>query len=151
MKVKQTGWIYLLMGTTLVVLTQLRFGLGFLMWIAPVPFLVYLRQKKGFKRRVVLALVLVTAWSLACLKILTEPIPPIFAVFYGLPLGLIQLMGYLTWGRTKNSPLSIFAFPAAMAITEWIQYTLTPLGSWRAAGYTQLDKSNNRESKDRAL
>jgi apolipoprotein N-acyltransferase len=139
MKTKQIRWIFLLMGFVLVALTHERFGLGFLIWVAPVPFLLYLRQNSGIRPRVLLAAVFVAAWSIACAKILTRPIPPYMALLYGLPLGLIQLAGYLIWDRLKNYSLSTFAFPAAMAVAEWLQYTFTPMGSWGAAAYTQLD------------
>ena len=99
----------------------------------------YLRGSRGVWPRILLAGVLVLTWSLATLKIITEPLSPVFALFYGIPLGLIQSLPYLLWDRFKERSIALWIFPALMAAAEWAQFSLTPLGSWGAAAYTQLE------------
>ena len=82
--------LLLVAGVLLIAATHLRFGIGLLAWIAPVPLLVYLRRKKGVAARLMVAAALMIGWSLATLKIITEPLSPVFALFYGVPIGLIQ-------------------------------------------------------------
>jgi apolipoprotein N-acyltransferase len=58
---------------------------------------------------------------------------------FSIPIALIQMPGYLIWAKFRNKRGAALLFPAVMVVMEWIQYTLTPLGSWGAAAYSQLD------------
>ena len=65
--------MYLVLGALLTVLAHLRFGVGVLAWIAPIPFLRYLRVHRGWKPRAAVAATLAAAWIVACAKIITWP------------------------------------------------------------------------------
>jgi apolipoprotein N-acyltransferase len=92
--------------------------------------------------RLVLLGVSVTAWTVATVKILTAPMPLAMAFAFGVPLGILQGLPYLLWDRVVargRELLAIAAFGAAAAVVDWSQPALTPLGSWGAAAYTQVD------------
>jgi hypothetical protein len=48
-KIDRWAWIWLILGTALTVGAHMRWGLGAMAWIAPIPFLRYLRLKQGWK------------------------------------------------------------------------------------------------------
>ncbi len=62
-------WIWLLLGALLLVLTEVRAGVGALAWIAPVPWLRYLRLRSGWRARITFAAALMAAWTAATAKI----------------------------------------------------------------------------------
>lgn len=114
MKARNIKPIWLLLtGVIFIAGTHMTYHIKILAWVSSVPFLLYLDRTRGFKSRLFFALALVLAWSFCVFKIATDP----------LPLAMVPM----------------FLFPAVMVVMEWVQYTLTPLGSWGAAAYTQAD------------
>lgn len=132
----KSGW-YLLAGVLTMTFAHMTFSLDIAGWFSTVPFLIYLHITGGWKSRVFFTLALIVAWFAVVLKIISPPIPAIFALFYSVPIALVQLPAYLLLGRFKNQKWSILLFPASMVVMEWIQYTYTPLASWGIAAYTQ--------------
>ena len=65
----------LALGASLTVLAHFRFGIDVLGWIAPVPFLLYLRRSEGWRSRAAFAATLLVVWTLGVAKIVTDPIP----------------------------------------------------------------------------
>ena len=142
MKTRNIHPIWLLLtGVALIAGTHMRFNIGILAWVSSVPFLLYLDRTSGFKSRFFFGLALFLAWSLCVLKITTDPLPVAMIPMFSIPLALIQMPGYLIWAKFRKKKWSALLFPAVMVVLEWIQYTLTPLGSWGAAAYTQADHS----------
>lgn len=134
-------WLWLVLGMALVAAAHLRGGIGLLAWIAPVPFLRYLRLTRGLRSRLGLLSALAGAWSLAFLKI-ADPFPVAAIPMWGIGLALFQFLPYLAHdalARRLSPGLATLVFPAGLAIAEWIQHALTPFGSWAATAYTQLD------------
>jgi apolipoprotein N-acyltransferase len=134
-------WLLLLAGAALIVLANLRWGIGVLAWIAPVPLLAYLRVTRGWRSRAALAGVIVLAWIAAIYKIVTAPLPIVAPIPFGLVVGTFQALPYLTWDlarRRLDARGAILAFPALVVIFEWMQAHVSPLGGWGAAAYTQL-------------
>jgi hypothetical protein len=82
----------------------MRWGVGPLAWIAPAPLLAALRLRRD--RRLVIAFVGVwlVAWIALTLKIVTEPVPPVLALGFGVPLALFHLPAYLVWLRLGSGP-----------------------------------------------
>ncbi len=130
---------FLLTGMILMVLSHLSFRIDFVGWFSMVPFLIYISITRGWKSRVLFVLAFIAAWSFIVLKIISPPIPYMLIFMYSIPISLIHLPGYLIWARYKDRRLSVLLFPALMTVLEWIQYTFTPLASWGAAAYTQLN------------
>jgi apolipoprotein N-acyltransferase len=138
----RNAWAWLLLGLVLIIAANLRWGVGALAWIAPIPILRFFRLAPGWKPRAILAAALPLAWTLATLKIITEPVPAAAALGFGIPIGLLFVIPYLCWDllrRQWDDVRSVLAFPALMVAAEWIQPNLTPFASWGAAAYTQLE------------
>lgn len=136
----RAGW--LLLGIALIVATQIRAGVGALAWIAPVPWLRYLRIAPGRRARLWFGLALFAAWTAATLKIASQPALVLLAPLFALPIALAQLAAYLTWDavRPRIGPgLAVAAFAICVALGESLLYSLTPFGSWGATGTAQLD------------
>jgi len=129
-------------GTALITLSHMRWGIGLLAWFAPVPFLLFLFQSKGKKSRLLLIAALCLAWTLATIKIVTDPLPMILALGYGSPLGLIFSAGFLAWDKLRHrvpNNLIAIVFAAVMISIEWVQHRFTPFGTWGAAANSQLE------------
>lgn len=126
----------LVVGVVLLGLTHMRWGIGALAWVAPVPLLAYLRRTPGARARGWAALAIYAGYSLATLKITTAPIPSVAALGFALPTAALALGAYLAWDRTR-SPL---VFAAASVVTEFVQHRFTPFASWGAVAYTQVDQ-----------
>ena len=131
-------WL-LALGLVLIAGSHMTFNIEILAWISSVPFLLYLDKTKGPWSRLYFALTLILAWSICVFKIASDPLPLVMVPLFSVPIALIQLPAYLLWSKYRNRKHSYLLFPAAMVIMEWIQYTLTPLGSWGVAAYTQVD------------
>ncbi|MCF8295695.1 MAG: hypothetical protein K9I34_06490 [Bacteroidales bacterium] len=134
----KNSWL-LLSGVLLTVLAHLSYHFALAGWLAYAPFLIYMQQTSGTKSRLWLLLALFVAWSLATAKIITEPLSYLMVVMYSVPLSIIHFSGFIAWSPWRKHKLSFLIFPAIMTLLEWLQYSFTPLGSWGAAAYTQLD------------
>lgn len=88
-------WSWLFAGGVLLAASQLRFGVGVLAWIARLPFLRHARVTAGLRARLALVIASLAAWTLALGKIVTDPLPPIFAVLFALPVGALLTLPYL--------------------------------------------------------
>jgi hypothetical protein len=73
---KAKPYLLLLIGVLLICLSQVRWSVELLGWIAPVPFLLFLQQKRGWRSRLLLVAALCAAWSLAAAKYIAPPFPP---------------------------------------------------------------------------
>jgi len=127
-------------GAALIVATHLRWGIGVLAWIAPVPLLAYLRQTAGWRARLALAGTVIAAWIVAVLKIITPPVPLIAALGFGVAIGIFSVASYFGWDlvrRRVRPAVAVLAFPAPVVVTEWLQAHLTPVGTWGATAHTQ--------------
>ena len=135
--------LWLPIGAALVVLSQNRFGLGFLVWVMPVPYMLFLRRTSGWRTRAGFVAVMVGAWSLAVMKILTDPMPLVIAPLFGLPIALFHALPYLAWDairrRVGEGTLAAASFAALVTTGEWAMHTFTEFATWGAAAYTQLD------------
>lgn len=134
--------LYLALGALLIVAANLRWGVGVLAWLAPLPLMRFLRLAPGWRPRMALAVALPVAWTLAVVKIITAPLPFAAAPGFGVPVGLFFVAAYLAWDalrRRADDWRAALSFPALMVGVEWLQARSTPLGSWGAVAYTQLD------------
>ena len=138
---KSSKW-WLIAGALLTGAAHMRWGVGALAWIAPIPYLIYLRATGGAASRAWFALALFAGYVLAVLKICTAPIPPAMSLLFALPTTLLMLTAYLAWviairrGPTFLAPL---VFAAATVVAEFAQHRFTPFASWGAVAYTQID------------
>jgi len=137
---------FLLAGILTMTVSHFSFNIDMVGWIAMVPFLIYLSLTKGWKSRVLFAVTLVVAWSVIVSKIITHPVPYFVIPLYAIPISLFHLPGYLLYAKFKNLKWSVLIFPATMVVSEWIQYTFTPFGSWGVAAYTQANSISMMQS-----
>ena len=136
---KYRKYFLLLAGTILLIMANLRFNISILAWLTPVPFLLFLRENPGKKNKLLFLVILFSAWSIAILKIITDPLPAFFTFLYSLPIAVIQGSGYILWDRIKNYKMSFLTFPAIMVIMEWMQFSFTPFATWGNISNTQLE------------
>lgn len=122
--------------------TQMRFGLGVLAWVAPVPLIHYLRLRPAWGAGASALLVGMMAWTLATLSIVTAPLPAVLAPAFGVPIGLALTLPYLAthvvrrrWGERA----AVLAFAGLAVFAEWALHALAPMGTWGSAANTQLD------------
>lgn len=133
---------WLLAGIALLVASQMRFGIGVLAFVAPVPFLAYLRHTTGARRRLWCALALAVAYVLATLKLVTAPLPAVFALAFATPFALSHGTAFLVSDALRRRAprwMSLVIFPSLMVLAEFGMHRLTPFGSWAAAAYTQVE------------
>lgn len=136
-------WTWLVLGALLVSAANFRFGLGALAWVAPVPWLHYLRLTRGVGSRLAFVGVAALAWTAAVAKIVTDPMPLVLAFGFGLPLGVVLGLPFVAWAwarRRLTADLATLAFPTMMVAAEYLLYTAMPLGIWGAAANTQLEQ-----------
>ncbi len=135
--------ILLLVGLVLLALSQLRWGVGALAWVAPAPLLAALRLRSDGRFFGFFAGGTLLAWSLASLKLVTAPMPAVLALVYGLVLALVHLPAFLVWRRlvrVGRDGLAIVGFAATASLLEWAQAELSPFGSWGSAPTTQVGR-----------
>ncbi len=110
-----------------------------LVWLAPVPWLVYLDRARSWTALLPLLGAFVLVNFLVWRGIIPAPgllyylVAAIYAVAYFLPFALHRL---LAAGPTH--PLATLVFPAAWVAVEFVfQRWITPYGSWASFAYTQ--------------
>ena len=133
------GIILLLLGTLLLTLTHLRFGIQTLAWIVYVPYFLYLRKTKGWKSLALFFAFLFIGWTLATMKILTGDMPWFFSFIYALPISILHLFGYLSIRWFKNNRYWWLIGASTFAISEWLLGAVTPFGTWGSLAYARVD------------
>lgn len=130
---------WLLIGVVLVALTHTRSSIGILAFLEPIPFLIYLEQRRSKSALLLMFLSLLVGWTLATAKIVTAPIPWFIAPAYALPIATFKMIAFLLYMAFRNYRLAGYLFPAAFTLTEWLQATFTPFATWGVMAYTQVE------------
>lgn len=121
----------------------MRFGLGVMAWLAPVPWLHYLRVSDGWRSKAALLSVGLLAWFAATAKIITAPIPLVMALGFAVPFAVALGVPYLAWNwirRRLGEDAGSVAFGVFMVLGEWSLHGLLPFGVWGSAANTQIDQ-----------
>jgi apolipoprotein N-acyltransferase len=136
-------WAYLAMGALALPLASLKWNVAPLAWVAPVPFLLYLRAYAGTRaHRAWLLLALLVGANLMTSKFVTAPVPWMLGPSYGIPIAFVTWLVYIFWSaiRTRaGERWALYAFPALLALAELSAYRLTEVGVWGATANTQVD------------
>ena len=127
------------LGVLLVAGAHMSLGIGMLAWVSFVPFLLFIKRNKGVKAWLGLGTALFLGWSLAVGKIITDPIPAFFIPVFSLPIALWQLGVFGLYARLRKMKGVALLFPALMVLGEWAQWQFSPLASWGAMAYTQVE------------
>ncbi len=136
-------WTWLLLGAVLLVASQVRLGLGILAWMAPAPFLHYLRLTHGWRSRATFAGVSFVAWFAGMLKIMTAPLPAIAALGWAGPFSVLLVLPYFGWSWVRQrlgENAGMLAFAGMMVLGEWTLHAVLPFGVWGSAANTQLEQ-----------
>ena len=128
------------LGALLFFAANLRWQVGVLAWLAPVPLMRFLRIRGGWRSRGLILLALTAGWCAATWKITTAPLPAVFVVL-GVGFALLAWVPFLVWDqvRTRSETLAPLAYGAAVVVAEFLQPRLTPLATWGSVAFTQLD------------
>ncbi len=110
-------------------------------WLAPVPWLLWVRRVEGWRGRLLVLVAALVATVAQLLTIVTEPLGPLPAFGYGVPAGLgfwLVLMAWDLLRRRTTERRAIYAFAALTAVWDWAAAMTTPMGAWatRSAGVT---------------
>lgn len=135
------AWALLALGATATLLTGPRWGVAALAWLAPVPYLLYVRRAHSRRAWLTLLGVLVVAFPLQLLTIITPPIPAIAIVGFGLPaaLGLFAALGATEVIRRRaGETVGLFSFASLVAVGDWLGYGTSELGAWSATANSQV-------------
>ncbi len=133
---------WLVVGVLATTLTQLRWNIGVLAWVAPVGFLLYLRSASGWRSWLVVLGAAEVTILLQSSKMITEPLPWFFALF-AVPQGAVMAVIYVLFEslrRRLGDAWGLVLFPALMVTVEWLGTTFSPTGSfgWSMSN-TQLE------------
>lgn len=134
--------LWLVLGVALIAVSQVRSPIGALSWLIAIPFLRHIRITAGWKPRIALVVAMLLAWSLACLKIVTDPLPPMLALGFGLPIGLFAALPYLALAplQKRLAPFArVLLFAVFATAAEWVQRNGSPLLSWGAMAQSQVE------------
>lgn len=137
------SWAYLILGGILLPLGSLKWNIAPLAWIAPVPFLLYLRLASQQRwHRAWLLIAILCGAHLMTFKFVTDPVPWMLAIAYGVPIALVLWSVYVLWNaisRRAGEIWGLYTFPALLALAEVAGYRLTEFGVWGAMANTQLE------------
>ena len=139
-RLPRTAW--LVAGVLVTFFVGNRYNIAPLSWVAAVPWLVYLRQRAGWRDRVLLLVALQVAYFLALFKIVTEPLTVSFAVMFSIPVALsifVLLEVFESMRRRLGDGWGILLFPALTVLNEWLGTYVSPMGSWGSLAYSQID------------
>lgn len=129
----------LILGGALLIAAEMRWGIGLLAWVAPVPLFYYLARGG---RHLWLFVTLLIALNLAVAKIITPPLSYGFVPMFAVPAALGTWFSYWIWGMVRQragAAWALYTFPAIVVVLEWLQPNFSPLGVWGGLANTQLE------------
>jgi apolipoprotein N-acyltransferase len=138
---KKHPLLFLLIGSLLNVLSHYRWGIGFLAFFAPIPFILYLKSTNGIKPKLLFLFIYFLSNTLAIFKIASSPHLLFLAPMFSLPMSIIFGLGYLIYDCFSiklKSPLTFLIFPSILTIFEWCIHVFTPFGTWGIMANTQI-------------
>ena len=139
---KLPTWFLLALGIVTIALAANRWGVALLGWIAPVPFLIAARRMAGWRNWLLFFGVTCFAGLLATAKIITDPVPPVLSLLFGIPTGItIWLIIYASEKirRSKGEAAALYAFASIVTVSDWFGYSVARQGIWGTMPASQLD------------
>ena len=138
---RRQAWLWLL-GSLLVILSAYRWGVALAAWVAPVPFLLALRNSHGWRNRLLLLCVVSVASIFQVAKIITAPLPLALAIPFAMPAAItswLLLLATEAIRRWRGEGAAISGFVALTGLSEYLSCTFSPLGVWGTGATTQVD------------
>lgn len=102
-------------------------------WLAPVPWLLWVRRVDSWRGRGLVLLAALFAATTQLATIVTPPMPWFMPIAYGLPGGLGLWVVLMIWDalrRRTSEGHAIVAFAALNALSDWSGAMGSPLGTW---------------------
>ncbi len=134
-------WILLVSGFIFTALTGNRWGVEAFAWVAPVPFLLYLRRGPNWRGQLLLLGMILLATGLQVAKIITPPISYAMVPAFSLPAAVsmfVGLNGVELIRRRAGEVWAVFALASLTAVGDWLTYSTSYMGAWGTTGNTQL-------------
>lgn len=132
----------LALGVLFTALAGNRYNVALVGWVAAVPWLLALRQLRGWRTWSVFLVALQLGTFLNILKIVTDPIPVLFVPMFSVPTAMGAFVAYgLFEGlrRRLGDGWGLVLFPALTVVMEALSFSTSDMGSWGSLAYTQLD------------
>ncbi|MEM6927385.1 MAG: hypothetical protein AAF602_10670, partial [Myxococcota bacterium] len=132
----------LAVGIVFTVLAGNRFNVGPLGWVAAVPWLLALRRLHGWRSWSLFFVALQLGMLLNILKIITDPIPVVFAPMFSVPTAGGTFVAYAIFEglrRRLGDGWGLVLFPGLTVAFEALAFSTSEMGSWGSLAYTQLD------------
>lgn len=143
MEPRTRHWPLLLLGSALLIASQLRFGVSLLAWLMPAAWLAWLRATTGWRSRLLFLAAFLLAWHVAIVKIVTPPLGLAAVPAFAIPIGLVHAAPYLLWSALR-SRLPVWLGPpllaAGVVLCEWLLHAALPFGTWGSLANTQADE-----------
>jgi apolipoprotein N-acyltransferase len=133
----------LILGTVLSVLSNLRFAIPELAWVAGAPFLIYGIQYTTRRDYGWLFLAVLVSSSLTVAKIVTPPIGYWMIPLFSFPMAVTAfVLLWLVFAVYRRIGLHafVFSYAALSASSEWLTYTFSEQSSWGSLAFTQADR-----------
>ncbi len=102
-------------------------------WLAPVPWLLWVRRVESWRGRGLVLLAALLAGVAQLATIVTPPIPWFMPLAFGLPAGLGLWLMLMIWDalrRRTSEGLAILAFASLNAVSDWTGAMSSPMGTW---------------------
>ncbi len=133
---------WLLLGVVLTALSGMRWNIGLLAWVMAVPFLIYLRQARGWRDQVWLLAALQLGVGLQVAKIVSEPVSWLMVPLFSVPMAFSVWLGYVAFEalrRRLGDGWGLLLFPALVVCLEFLGWRFSAMGAWGALANTQVD------------
>lgn len=132
----------LVSGVVLTILSGYRWGVEVIAWVSWIPFLMYGMKTKGWKDSLLLFIALQVGINGVTAKIISEPIPLIFAFLFGVPTGFSAWILLSLWEQVRRRVsflLWIPSFVTLVIISEWTTFEYSDFGMWGTMAGTQVN------------
>ena len=126
-------WLIAVLAITFTAASGGRFGIELLAWVAPVPWLLWVRRTQTWPQRLLLLGAAVLATTVQLSTIITPPIPWAFAPMFGVPIGLSFGLALWLWDgirRTTGERHALYAFVAIAVVSDVLGAMTSPMGAW---------------------
>ncbi len=134
--------VWLALGMVILLFVGNRYNVAPLAWVAAVPWLLFMRQRSGWRDGVLLFTALQVGFFFALLKIVTDPLPVSFAFMFSIPVAISAYVLYEMFEvlrRRLGDGWGLALLPCLSVLSEWIGSYTSPMGSWGSMAYTQID------------
>jgi len=136
------AWLWLVLAAALWPLAGGRWVIGAAAWLAPVFMLRWLRVQRPAVAWPFALAAAAGGYALAWRGIASVMMPPAYYALFMVAAAAVYLLPYLAdrllAPRLEGSYARAFVFPAAVVTLEYVLSRVSPLGTWNALAYTQV-------------